>query len=39
MDEQHGLNWLVPPSEPVEKTQEDKNRPRNAPTLRRPIKS
>lgn len=38
MDEQHGLNWIVPPSEPVEKVQEDKNRPPEAPTLRRPIK-
>jgi len=38
MDEQHGMNWVVPPSEPVEKAQEDKNRPPDAPTLRRPIK-
>src|SRR5215472_593539 len=38
MDGQHGLNWVVPPSEPVEKTQEDKNRPPGAPTLRGPIK-
>ncbi|HEY6943875.1 MAG TPA: hypothetical protein VI431_01955, partial [Candidatus Acidoferrum sp.] len=27
MDEQHGLNWVVPPPEPVEKAEEDKNRP------------
>ena len=38
LDEQHGLNWVVPPTEPVEKVQEDKNRPPEAPTLRRPIK-
>src|SRR5215469_7703957 len=38
MDEQHGLNWVVPPSEPVEKGQQDKNRPPDAPTLRGPIK-
>ena len=38
MDEQHGMTWVVPPSEPVEKAQEDKNRPPDAPTLRRPIK-
>jgi hypothetical protein len=38
LDEQRGLNWVVPPTEPVEKVQEDKNRPPEAPTLRRPIK-
>lgn len=38
LEEQRGLNWVVPPSEPVEKAQEDKNRPPEAPTLRRPIK-
>jgi hypothetical protein len=38
MDEQHGMNWVVPPSEPVEKAEEDKNRPPDAPTLRRPVK-
>jgi len=38
MEEQRGLNWVVPPAEPVEKAQEDKNRPPDAPTLRRPIK-
>jgi hypothetical protein len=38
MSEQQGLNWVVPPSEPVEKAEEDKNRPPEAPTLRRPVK-
>lgn len=38
LEEQRGLNWVVPPIEPVEKAQEDKNRPPEAPTLRRPIK-
>jgi hypothetical protein len=38
MTEDHGLEWVVPPSEPVEKAEEDKNRPPGAPTLRRPIK-
>lgn len=38
LGEQSGLNWVVPPTEPVEKAQEDKNRPPDAPTLRRPIK-
>jgi len=38
LEEQRGLNWVVPPTEPVEKAQEDKNRPPEAPTLRRPIK-
>ena len=38
MDAQQGLHWVVPPSEPVEKAQEDKNRPPGAPTLRGPIK-
>jgi hypothetical protein len=38
LDEQHGLNWVVPPTEPVEKAEEDKNRPPGAPTLRGPIK-
>jgi len=35
MDEHHGFEWMVPPEEPVEKVQEDKNRPPDAPTLRR----
>jgi hypothetical protein len=38
MEEQHGFDWIVPPDEPVErakKTEEDKNRPPEAPSLRR----
>src|SRR5216683_3823543 len=38
MEEQHGFNWIVPPDEPVErakKGEEDKNRPPDAPSLRR----
>jgi hypothetical protein len=38
LEEQHGFDWIVPPEEPVEKAQkkeEDKNRPPEAPTLRR----
>jgi hypothetical protein len=35
MDERRGFEWMVPPEEPVEKAQEDKNRPPDAPTLRR----
>jgi hypothetical protein len=35
MSEQHGLDWVVAPSEPVEKAAEDKNRPPEAPTLYR----
>ena len=38
MEEQHGFDWIVPPDEPVErakKTEEDKNRPPDAPSLRR----
>src|SRR6266849_4992774 len=38
MEEQHGFNWIVPPDEPVErakKVEEDKNRPPDAPSLRR----
>ena len=38
MGEQRGLDWVIPPSEPVEKAEEDKNRPPDAPTLRRPVK-
>jgi len=33
--ERQGLDWMVPPEEPVEKAEEDKNRPPDAPTLRR----
>jgi hypothetical protein len=39
-EEQHGFNWIVPPSEPpekVEKAKEEKNQPPEAPTLRRRI--
>jgi hypothetical protein len=35
---ERGFNWVVPPDEPVEKAQEDKNRPPDAPTLRPKIK-
>ena len=38
MEEQHGFEWIVPPEEPVEKAKkeaEDKNRPPEAPSLRR----
>jgi len=35
MDEQHGFEWIVPPNEPVEKAEEDKDRAPEAPTLRR----
>jgi hypothetical protein len=34
MDERRGIEWVVPPTEPIEKAQEDKNRPPEAPTLR-----
>jgi hypothetical protein len=30
-----GFNWIVPPAEPVQKAQEDKDRPPEAPSLRR----
>ena len=35
MDERGTFNWMVPPEEPVEKAQEDKNRPPEAPSLLR----
>jgi hypothetical protein len=36
MDNERGLDWIVPPEEPVEKTnKEDKDRPPEAPTLRK----
>jgi len=38
MDERRGFEWIVPPDEPIEKAQEDKNRPPDAPSLRRPPK-
>ncbi len=33
--QQSGLDWLVPPSEPLEKAHNDKDRPADAPTLMR----
>lgn len=35
LSEEGGFKWIVPPEEPVEKAPEDKNRPPEAPTLRR----
>jgi hypothetical protein len=35
MDDRGGLDWIVPPDEPIEKAQEDKNRPPETPSLRR----
>lgn len=35
LEERRGLEWIVPPQEPVEKVEQDKNRPPDAPTLRR----
>jgi hypothetical protein len=35
MDERRGFEWIIPPHEPVEKVQEDKERPPEAPTLRK----
>ena len=35
VSEQHGFEWVVPPEEPMEKAEEDKNRPPDAPSLRR----
>jgi hypothetical protein len=32
---ERGFNWILAPSEPVEKAQDDKNRPAEAPTLHR----
>jgi len=32
---ERGFDWVVPPDEPVEKAKEDKNRPPEAPSLRR----
>jgi hypothetical protein len=39
MEEQHGFDWIVPPDEPIERTkkEDDKNRPPEAPTLRRRV--
>jgi len=35
MEYQRGFDWIVPPDEPVEKVKQDKNRPPEAPSLRR----
>ncbi len=38
MDDEHGIQWILQPQEPidkVEKAKEDKNRPPDAPTLRK----
>ncbi len=35
MSEENRLEWIVPPEEPFEKQVEDKNRPPEAPTLKR----
>ena len=36
MEEGHGFDWIVPPEEPLQKAEkEDKNRPAEAPTLRK----
>jgi len=36
IEEQRGFEWIVPPEEPIEKAKkDDKNRPPEAPTLRR----
>jgi hypothetical protein len=38
LEQEHGLQWIVPPNEPVEKAKgekEDKDRPPEAPSLRR----
>jgi len=35
MGEQGQFDWIVPPDEPVEKVKEDKDRPPEAPTLRK----
>jgi hypothetical protein len=35
---EHGFDWVVPPDEPLEKAEEDKNRPPEAPSLHRKIK-
>ena len=36
MDDERGLDWIVPPEEPVEKTKvDDKDRPTDAPSLRK----
>jgi hypothetical protein len=38
IEEQHGFEWIVPPDEPMERAKkDDKNRPAEAPTLRRRV--
>jgi hypothetical protein len=37
IEEQHGFDWIVPPDEPIERAKDDKNRPAEAPTLRRRV--
>jgi hypothetical protein len=37
IEEQHGMEWVVPPDEPVSKEPEDKNRPPDAPSLRKKV--
>jgi len=38
IEEQHGFEWIVPPDEPVERAgEDDKNRPAEAPTLRKRV--
>jgi len=32
---EHGFQWILPPDEPIEKAKDDKNRPAEAPSLRR----
>jgi hypothetical protein len=34
LNERDGLEWIVQPSEPIQKAKQDKNRPPDAPTLR-----
>jgi hypothetical protein len=36
-EEEHGFDWVVPPDEPIRKAKDDKNRPPEAPTLRRKV--
>jgi hypothetical protein len=36
MEEERGMDWIVPPEEPVDKTKkDDKDRPPDAPSLRK----
>jgi hypothetical protein len=39
ISEQQGFDWVVAPEEPMEKAEQDKNQPPEAPTLRRKPKS